>query len=516
MQFLSEAFLGSLSRFLTAGAVALSMALAPHAAAQQTTKIRLDSNETVFATLAALNACGYDADLAASDPLRAQIRAQVAQNVARSADAQVAQQRVCTFYNDHRPEGPKGDSARNHAQYISLALYLSEPPRFQPIVRESELPPDAAYVLGFVPLLQRFYETAGVHELWRNRQRDYDALMERYAEPITKMRFDTDIYLKLASAGYLGRTFTIYIEPLEGPGQVNSRNYGPDYFLIVSPSAKGELPMRDIRHTYLHFILDPLALKRATTMKRLEPLLDSVQAAPLDESFKYDISLLVTESLIQAIEARMVPGGKKAGAQREAAMERAMSEGYILTHYFYGGLEGFEASPTGLNDAYGDLLHDINVDSEKRRARNITFSKQADPEVVGKKTARPYERTLDIAENRLAAGDVTGARTYAQEALDQHTADPGHAAFILARCAILSGDTETARKYFNQTIEMASEPRMVAWSHIYLGRIFDMQEQRDQAITHYRAALSAGDARPDTKTAAERGLEQPYQPAPRR
>jgi len=384
-------------------------------------------------------------------------------------------------------------------------------------VRESELPPDAAFVLGFVPLLQKFYQAADLRSIWRNHRKDYEARVERYSERIAKMRFNTDIYLKLASAGYLGRTYTIYVEPMEAPGQINSRNYGVDYFLIVSPTADGTLPMDKMRHTYLHFILDPLALKRANTMKRLEPLLDTVQSAPLDESFKYDISLLVTESLIQAIEARMLPGGKPAEPERRAAMERAMKEGYILTRYFYEGLRGFELQPTGLNDAYGDLLHYIDVDSEKRSARGIVFAREAEHEVVGKKNARPFEKTLEIAEGRLAAGDVAGAQKYAQDALSQGTGDPAQAAFILARCAVLSADTESARKYFTQTIEIAHDARMVAWSHIYLGRILDMQEHRDEAITHYRAALAAGDTRPDTKTAAEHGLEQPYQPgAPRR
>jgi len=440
------------------------------------------------------------------------MRSEIAHNVARSAEAQVAQERICVFYKDHTP----ADANRNHSQYISLALYLSEPPKFETITRESELPPDAAFVLGFVPLLQRFYQAADLRSVWRSHNKDYEARIDRYSERIAKMRFDTDIYLKLASAGYLGRNYTIYVEPMEAPGQVNSRNYGPDYFLIVSPTADGALPMREMRHTYLHFILDPLALKRANTMKRLEPLLDSVQSAPLDESFKYDISLLVTESLIQAIEARTIPGGKKADPERHAAMEKAMKQGYILTRYFYDGLQGFELQATGLNDAYGDLLHDINVDSEKHRAKDTVFAREGDHEVVGKKNPRPFEKTLDIAEGRLAAGDVAAAKRYAEDALAQNTGDPAHAAFILARCAILGGDSDTARKYFKQTIEIATDARMVAWSHIYLGRILDMQDQRDEALTHYRAALAAGDPRAETKTAAERGLEQPYQPTPRR
>lgn len=53
---------------------------------------------------------------------------------------------------------------------------------------------------------------------------------------------------------------------------------------------------------------------------------------------------------------------------------------------------------------------------------------------------------------------------------------------------------------------------MIAWSHIYLGRIFDLQEERDAALDHYRAALTASASLPEAKAAAERGMQQPYEP----
>ena len=54
---------------------------------------------------------------------------------------------------------------------------------------------------------------------------------------------------------------------------------------------------------------------------------------------------------------------------------------------------------------------------------------------------------------------------------------------------------------------------MIAWSHIYLGRIFDLKENRDAALDQYRAALSAaGETLPEATLAARRGLEQPYEP----
>ena len=75
-----------------------------------------------------------------------------------------------------------------------------------------------------------------------------------------------------------------------------------------------------------------------------------------------------------------------------------------------------------------------------------------------------------------------------------------------------SGDMQGALGYFQRTIDTAREPRMLAWSHIYLGRIMDLQEQREAAVKQYQAALAAGDATPDTKSAAEHGIAQPYEP----
>jgi tetratricopeptide (TPR) repeat protein len=90
---------------------------------------------------------------------------------------------------------------------------------------------------------------------------------------------------------------------------------------------------------------------------------------------------------------------------------------------------------------------------------------------------------------------------------------PGHAAFILARIASLAGHMEEARTSFEQAAGSVHDPRLLAWSHIYLGRIYDIQQERGRAMEHYQAALEAGDPSADTKAAAERGLATPYQPS---
>ena len=500
-----EAGLGRLFRI--ACALLLCFALMPRAAAQQT-DVTLETSESLFSVLAAINACGYDQELATSDLLRSLVRAEVAARLQVSPRAADAQRQLCAFYRDHQ----QPDASRTYAQYVSLALNLEEPPAFELRVREADLPPDASYVLGLVPLLQRFYADAGLHDIWLKHQAGYEAQVRRLHDPIAQMLLPTKTaYLRLAESGYLGRRFAVYVEPMGAPGQVNARNYGLDYFLVLSPRGDA-VRMETIRHTYLHYILDPFAMKRQGAMKRLEPLLESVKEAPLDESFRQDIVLLVNESLIRAIEARSAgPAGKEGETEGLKLAEAAEREGYILTLYFFDALREFEKSPVGLQDAYPDWLFKIDVGSLRKHASEITFSREAAPEVL--RVSRPGRAgVMDLAESKLASGEVTTAQRLAQQVLDQQSDNPARALFILARAATLSRDMRGARAYFERTLEMAREPRMVAWSHIYLARIFDLQENRDAAVQHYRAALAAGDTTPDTRAAAERGLAEPYQP----
>jgi tetratricopeptide (TPR) repeat protein len=199
---------------------------------------------------------------------------------------------------------------------------------------------------------------------------------------------------------------------------------------------------------------------------------------------------------------------------REAYVQRSVQEGFVLTHYFYEALGNFEKGPTGMKDAYGDLLYNIDLEHERKRARQVAFAAEAKPEVISASKAFSAPSQLDIAEQKLAMGDRAGAQKLAAEVLQHNSGgdEPGRAAFILARIATLSGNMEEAQTDFQQAVESVHDPRVLAWSHIYLGRILDIQSNREAALAEYRAALAAGDPHPDTKAAAERGLEAPYQP----
>jgi len=500
---LLEAFLGFCSRRSTW--VAWFALAASIGRAQNTPRVSLDSSETVFTVLASINACGYDDELSNSDPLRRQIRAEVAKAARDSDEAFAASNLMCQFYRDHtRP-----DPGRNLAQYISLSLYLDGPPNFVPRVTEAELAPDAMNVVGFAKLAAAFYDKAGLHGIWQRHREGYGKLAERYHEPLSKMLFNTEVYLKLPS-GYLGRGFTVYLEPMGAPGQVNARNYGNDYYVVISPGGS-ELKTDQIRHTYLHYLLDPLALKYPATIKRLEPLLESVKRAPMDEAFKTDISLLVNECLIRAIEIRTEGTSKTPEAVRAEDVQRSMDQGFILTRYFYDTLLPFEKDPAGIGSDYPDWLTNIDLGKEAKLASNTHFASDAAPELLH--LSRPHEQRLLItAEHRLAAGDLKSAQELAQQALNENHEDRGRALFIMAEIASRNKDMAGAMGYFEEAIKVAQEPKVVAWSHIYLGRIYDLKEQRGAAVDHYRAALNAGATLPEVKAAAERGLQQAYEP----
>jgi tetratricopeptide (TPR) repeat protein len=478
--------------------------------AQNPPKVTLDTSETLFTIVASINACGYDQELNASDPLRTQVRAEIAKATHNSDEALETFNLMCQYYHEHvRP-----DSSKDLSQYISLSLYLGDAPNFVPKVKEGDLPPDATNVVGFAKLATSFYEKAGLHAIWQKHREAYSRLTDQYHEPLSKMLFDTEIYLKLPSAGYLGRGFTVFLEPMGAPGQVNARNYGADYYVVISPGGSA-LKVGQIRHTYLHYLLDPLSLKYPTALKRLEPLLESVRTTPLDDAFKTDMSLLVTECLVRAIEIRIQGSSKTPEAVRADDVQKTMEQGFILTRYFYDSLVQFEKDPAGIRNAYADLLNAIDLKKESKRASEIQFASEASPELLNySRLNSPH--LLQTAEKRLAAGDLKTAQDLAQQALDGNHEDKGRALFIMAQVATANKDMTGATGYFEQALKVAQEPKVVAWSHIYLGRIYDLQEQRDTAVDHYRAALNAGGALPEVKAAAERGLQQPYEPpAPR-
>ena len=125
----------------------LCAALALPAWSQQPPRMSVETSQGLFSVLAAINACGYDADLSQSIPLRVQIRGEVLKAV-QSQEAQSALRNMCAFYEDHQQD----NVSRTLSNYVSLGLNLQDSPRVELRTKEADLPPDAIFVLGFLPL----------------------------------------------------------------------------------------------------------------------------------------------------------------------------------------------------------------------------------------------------------------------------------------------------------------------------------------------------------------------------
>ena len=493
-----------LSFFLRATIFALILGALP-CAAQGPTKATLDVSETLFSIVAAMNVCGYDQELAASSPIRQQVRDDLIK-ASELPHASAAAEAMCSFYRDHR----QNDAAHDLAQYVSLALNVGNPPDFTPKWQEADMPDDAAYVLGFLPLLKSYATAAKLHAIWLKHQPQYEELIEHYHDPVAKMIASTDSYLRMPLAVDPDRNFIIYLEPMAAPGQVNSRDYRDEfYYMVISPQGDN-IHIEQLRQAYLYFVLDPLIAKRATALDRIKPILLSVKSAPMAEEYKQDVGLLLIESLIRAIEARTPMNPKLSDQERQARVKQAEAEGFILTGYFYDQLRAFEKQETGLKDSFHDWLHGIDVAEVRKHAAGIQFAASAEPALMQANKPATVSK-VEQAERALASGNPAGAAQLANAALTANE-DQGQAYFVLARVATMSGNMQDARDDFAKALQFAKDPRITAWCHIYLGRILDLQDDREDALVQYKAAIDAGDISADTKAAAERGLKAPYEP----
>jgi tetratricopeptide (TPR) repeat protein len=498
--------------------------------------ISLVSSEPVFVMAAALNACGYDEGLDESAPVRQRVRDEINQALAKSEDARAQRDKVCLFIAQHRMTGTEKDIS----QYISLALYLSQPPALETTVDLPQMPPDSTQVVEIVPLLRNFAAAVDLHGIWLTVHHIYDEEADQLHDPLSQMIVNTNLYLKMPASTYDGRHFIVVTEPMLSPKLVNARVYGTDYVVVVSPVG-GKIPMGDVRHTYLHYLIEPLLYARSNAIDRMQPILKEVRDAPLDFRYRSDSVALTVECLIKAVEARTmdtgvpvykIPAGversdmpryeherqvyqQKVDAIRWAAVRHDMTQGFVLTQYFYEQLISFERDPASLRDTIGEMVYGMDIDQQVHRARDIDFDKQADGDVLQRSKPRALTG-LDMAEARLEAGDPATASALARQALTVHSDtieavnETARANFILARAAILSGHPEEAIDRFQKTLATSKEPRQLAWSHIYLGRMLDLDCKRDAAIAEYKEALANRDGAQDTRLAAERGVKAAY------
>ena len=465
---------------------------------------QLDASPALFTVLAAINAAGYDADLDsnANSTVRKQVRDLIA---AKSLDSVEALKK---FFAAHR----QGNQNAELSQYISFALTIDGPPDFQSRMKPEEIPLDVRPLAGLDQLLAAFYRQANLEELWRRAQPAFDQLISAYHSPISKALLEANAYVRNPTSGYRGRRFQIYVDLLGAPNQIQSRSYKDDYFVVVTPSP--ELQIDQIRHAYLHYLLDPLALRHFEQMNRLKGLADFAAPAPaLDNAYKDDLVLLATECLIKAVESRMAQGA----ANRQALVDQALREGFVLTPALAEGLAVYEKQEESLRLYYPDLIGQIDLAREDKRLEKVQFAREA---AIKKATPAPpppapvvtgAAKTLADAEELYGKRDLARARQSYLKVLEAgETALHARAYYGLARIAALEKDPDLAERLFQKTLELSPDKDTESWAHLYLGRLADAAGDRGQAEKNYRAVLAIDGAPASVKNAAAKELAQPF------
>ena len=492
--------LGS-SRLAMGSALLLTLAVAGSALGQQQAGgVVLESSEPLFGVLAARIAAGEDS-ASASGPGQEERRF-VSDYLGRKKVPISGEIRAVFAENQAQP-----DFEGSLKQCISLALLMGPPPEYKPSAPQNSLPPDAKKLLGLVPLLKSLYDQANLTDLWAQIQPRIQAEVDRQSPAIRRAIALSDAYLRFPSGAYLGRTYSIILSPLGPPEQVHARVYGQNYYLVVTPSREPKIT--EIRHQYLHFLLDPLAYKYSVDIDKKSEVKALVRPAPmLPTDFKEDFGLFMVESLISAMELRL---DKRPAAEATKRMEEMAAQGFILAPYFYSSLVEYQKQDTPVSMYFKEMIQKIDVPAEREKLSKFSFTAKPEPVAAAQAPVLSQEESLLAqADNLVAEGKYLEARVIYRNVLDTINPKSGQALFGMAVVSSNTLKPGLAEDYFKKTLEVAEDLRIVTWSHIYLGRLRDIETDRKRALEEYQAAALTATPYPDAYRAVQDGLQRPF------
>jgi hypothetical protein len=493
--------------------------LAPSPAARPRQKaappgaVTVDGSEAMFATMCALVAAGFESNVSSDHwtAFRAQMRERLRQQQGPAVDA------LQEFYKQHELQ----DAGATLSRYLWFGLVTGPAPKFQTVLRRDEIPPEVLALEGFSEILANYYEEQKIGQLWRQVQPIYEREVVRLHDPVSQIVFVSTAYLREILDASNPETFTVVVEPLVGR-ITNVRNFGAHYALVLSGGE--EIPTDVLRHAFLHFLLDRLPLRYPHVVAVKRPLFEKAALAPrLAPELKDDYASYFAECLVRAVELklkRMSPG------EKEAALSRYDEEGYVLARPLFGALPKYESSEPSMKLFFPDLVRAIDVGAESKRLATVSFAAAepaktgADPsaeEVARRKKTPPTTvpndaeiiTALTEGERRIAEKNPRAAETSFQKVLTKYP-DQARAWYGIGLVALLDHDAARAKQVFGRltTGEHAAtaDPMVLAWSHIYLARIFDDEGNPDVAKSEYQSALAVEGGPDQAKLAAQKGL----------
>jgi len=474
------------------------------------TAATIDTSEAMFTTMCALYAAGYESDVSADNwgAYRSQMRERLRAQQGPAVDA------LKEFYRAHQFRDPAAMLSR----FVWFGLVSGPAPKFRPTLRRDELPPEVLDLEGFSEILSNYYTEQKIGRMFQEVQPLYDGEIERLHDPVSQILFQATTYLRAVVDPAKPQTFTIIVEPLVGR-ITNVRNFVDHYAVVLSGSE--DVPSDVVRHAYLHFLLDglPLRFPHVITVKR--PLYEIAAKAPrLEPDLKDDFPSWFGECTVRAVEVKLK---KMSPSEREAALQSNDADGYVLVRPIFAGLAEYEKSEPAFRDYFPDLIRAIDMKTEQPRVAAIQFApaedaqkKELEAEAVARRvrvTTVPNDAeaiaALTEGEKALSEKNARAAEVSFKSVLAKYPNQP-RAWYGLGMVAVLDHDAERAKEVFGRLTTgpyaASQDPLVLAWSHIYLARIFEDEGQLERAKSEYQAVLAVQGAPARAQEDAQKGL----------
>jgi len=466
--------------------------------------VTIASSEQLFTTMCALWAAGYYSGSGLED-LPEPWRTVADQMLHQSGPAT---DQVHQFIEQHKD----ADRAATLSRFISFSLVVDPPPDFSYIFRREELPPDVFAIEDFNGLLAKFYKEAQVEGSWRLVQPSYQNGTARLQALFTQVVQQSMGYLREILQSSSPRTFTVFVEPLAGVS-TNFRAYGDAYSFVTNGQ---NTSLTELRYAYLHFVLDQLPRRYPVVVAPTRPILQAAALAPrLPRKYRDDLPDYYAECLVRAVALQMDNPTPQARAE---VLDADDAEGYVLVRPLVAQLLRFQQETPSITYYFPDLAKDIDFAAELKRVQSLKFAPAGEAAPASPQATEAAEREdmLEDGERLLNSRDGVGAQAVFEKVL-QKWPDTPRATYGLAIAAIFQNQKDRAKELFasltQATPNSDSDPVILAWSHVYLGRIHDGECDRDKAVADYRAALAVPGIPERAREAAQSGVEKPFVPA---
>ena len=143
------------------------------------------------------------------------------------------------------------------------------------------------------------------------------------------------------------------------------------------------------------------------------------------------------------------------------------------------------------------------------KPRKITID--PDNRVLKNSTDVRLRASIQRGQGLVQQGDLAGALSEYNKALDVNK-NSSLAHYRVAEVFFLQHNFQAAANAYRECLNGDGEPRWTeVWSHIQLGKIFDVTGQRERATNEYRQALQTNDDTQGALGEARRYLQKPFE-----